>query len=67
MVGEFDGDGGVLKADVEQVAFANAALIWHATRQIYASDDGFSYIRPDGEIRRGSDLNKDLRAEYKSI
>ncbi|WP_194725039.1 DUF4238 domain-containing protein [Noviherbaspirillum malthae] len=63
MVGEFGGSGGLLEANREQVAFANSALIFHATRQVYARDDKFIYQRYDGELRRGDDLVKDLQAQ----
>jgi hypothetical protein len=53
----------VLEANLQQVAFANAALIWHATRQIYAWDEKFFYQRYDGELRRGSDLVKVLQQQ----
>ncbi|GAB3419014.1 hypothetical protein GCM10027318_37550 [Massilia agilis] len=65
MVGQFEGVGGVLEANMHQVAFANTALIWHATRQVYARDDKFFYLRNDGELKRGSDLVKDLEQQIR--
>ncbi|MFC5550297.1 DUF4238 domain-containing protein [Massilia aerilata] len=63
MVGEFGGPGGILEANKKQVAFANAALIWHADRQVYARDEKFVYIRGERELRSGKDLVSDLRLQ----
>lgn len=60
MVGEFDGEGGVIELGPEQVASVNSTLIWHATRQVYARDDKFLFLRNRVEVRRGSELVKDL-------
>jgi hypothetical protein len=50
----------VIELGQHQVAHANTALIFHATRQVYARDDKFFYLRGGEQLRRGSELSKDI-------
>ncbi|UGQ48580.1 DUF4238 domain-containing protein [Massilia endophytica] len=60
MVGHTGNSVEVIDAGPEQVAFANASLLWHAHRQVYARDDKFMYLRKDGAMRRGGNLLEDI-------
>lgn len=61
LVGNFEGEDGIIDADERQVALFNAVIIGHRGRQIYARDDRFRYMMRDGVLRRGADVLRDVR------
>ena len=44
----------------DYVAYFNGVLIHSSQRQVYARDGRFKYVAPDGVIRFGADLLKDV-------
>lgn len=60
LIGTFDDPSGTTDADEAEVALINGVIMGYSGRQIYARDDRFRYLRPDGEVRRGADALHDL-------
>lgn len=61
MIGSFKEPADIVDVGERQTAWINGLVIAHADRQIYAPNDGFRYLRTDGQIRRGCDALADLR------
>ncbi|TDK67984.1 DUF4238 domain-containing protein [Sapientia aquatica] len=60
MVGTFEGPQKTIDINEDYVAYFNGVLIHSSQRQVYARDGRFKYVAPDGVIRFGADLLKDV-------
>lgn len=60
LVGRFDGVSGIRDMSEDGVAQFNGLVIAHASGRVYARDDQFQYLNPNGEQRRGADMLQDI-------
>lgn len=62
LVGQFEGDDGVIPFGTPIVAQTNSMLIDNAKAQVYAYDDSFQYVKYR-RLHQGKDLHNDPETE----